>query len=51
MGRKNKKITLYVNNERSLNQFDSIYPDKEEYPRQIKKGFSRFSESFFYSAT
>lgn len=47
-GRKDRKIALYGNNERSLNQFDSIGPDEEEYPRQNKKGFPRFSESLFY---
>jgi len=48
MGRKDRKIALYGNNERSLNQFDSTCPDKEEYPRQIKKGFPRFLETPFY---
>ena len=47
-GRKDRKIALYVNDERSLNQFDSIGPDEEEYPRQNKKGLPRFSESLFY---
>jgi len=39
---------LYGNNERPLKHFDSIGPDKEEYPRHNKKGIPRFLKSLFY---